>query len=669
MQSAHRNAFADQIDLGNALPLRADGRQHVFDRRKVSLRWMSGAVLTGLTSTFLMGGALFVALDGRQTLASTPDLVGASPVDPTLSVRGEARGGGTEGALRKGDRLKIADTKFANRQIMKLPTMIRAGDKDTVRMSSFVRISASLDLHKTELAAKIPAFNPSRVLAESDAGTGKVSDVNNPTIYDGMVEGEIAVKSADLPMDSPLFDADIVMASSEVERIVREQARFLAPDTVKSGNVGAGASDVMNVPSTGSGLAMELRIDVLNESYIPKASGSLDGSAGGTGLDDKMINLGGNTTLKSVLKDAQADDKMLGDILSAIAKRIDPKTIDGSYRVRLGLAKIDKSEQVKPVRVSIYNQVSHVVTVALSDEGDFVIAQEPDLDEAMNAPDDEDESAGSASDVPTLYLSLYQTALENQIPVKLIQDLVRMYSYDIDFTALVRPGDQFEVFYGLEDENDPNSATDILYTSLTVKGQTKKLYRFRSSDDGIVDYFDETGKSGKKFLMRKPMDGGVFTSGFGGRRHPILGYYRMHTGVDWAAPSGTPIFASGNGVVEDASWHNGYGRFLKITHTNGYGSGYGHLSAYAKGIDKGTRVKQGQVVAYVGSTGLSTGPHLHYEVYINGVAVDPMRVKLPRGKELDGVLLADFRRERERIDTLIAKYGHGSAKVAAANPN
>jgi murein DD-endopeptidase MepM/ murein hydrolase activator NlpD len=666
MQSPHRAHHFDQIDLGSAPPLRADGRQHVFDRRQVSLRWVSGAVLTGLTSAFLMGGALFVALDGRQTLAATPDELGVSgPVDRAFQIR---RGGdvGGGGALMKADRLKVASAQFASRQVLRLPTLTRVGDKDTVRMMPFVRVSASLALHKTELVAKIPPFNPAKFFNDSDAGTGRPSDVTNPTLYDGMVEGEMSVKTVDLPADARLFDPTVVMASTEVERIVREQARFLAPDTVRTANLGGGGDDVIAVPGTGLGSAMELRITDVNMSYFAKSDTERGGAEAGNGLQDKMINLSGATTLKSVLRDNNADDKMIGTIMGALDKsrRVNPNALDGSYRVRLGLAKIDKSDLMKPVRVSLYNQGSHVVTVALSDEDDiFVVAQEPDIDEDTAVDDDSEEALASADEVPTLYTSLYQTALENQVPEPLIRDIVKMYSYDVDLQSRVRQGDQFEVFYGLDNENDPASASEVLFTSLSVRGQMKKLYRFRSSDDGMVDYFDETGKSGKKFLMRKPMDGGVLRSGFGGRKHPILGYYRMHTGVDWAAPSGTPIYASGNGVVEEATWKGGYGRFLKITHTNGYGTGYAHLSGYAKGIEKGTRVRQGQVVAYVGTTGLSTGPHLHYEVYINGVAVDPMRVKLPRGKELDGPMLAEFRRERERIDTLMNRSG--TAKVAA----
>ena len=198
----------------------------------------------------------------------------------------------------------------------------------------------------------------------------------------------------------------------------------------------------------------------------------------------------------------------------------------------------------------------------------------------------------------------------------------------------------------------------MLYASLTLGGVTKRFYRFRTADDGIVDYYDEEGKSAKKFLMRKPMTVGVLRSGFGWRVHPILGYRRLHTGVDYAAPRGTPILAAGNGVVEKVGRTSGYGNFTLVRHTNGYETGYGHQSAFAKGIVPGARVRQGQIIGYVGSTGLSTGPHLHFEIRVNGTPVDPLRIRLPRGRVLEGDLLAGFEKERERIDTLLGSPAH-----------
>jgi murein DD-endopeptidase MepM/ murein hydrolase activator NlpD len=220
----------------------------------------------------------------------------------------------------------------------------------------------------------------------------------------------------------------------------------------------------------------------------------------------------------------------------------------------------------------------------------------------------------------------------------------------------VQPGDSFEVLYAGNDENGAaNPHNEVMFTSLTVGGETKRFYRYQTPDDGIVDYYDENGKSAKKFLLRKPVVNGIMRSGFGLRRHPLLGYTKMHTGVDWAAPTGTPIYAAGNGTIEKAGWESGYGKFVLIKHNNGYETAYGHMTAFARGIDEGTKVRQGQVIGFVGSTGLSTGSHVHFEIRINGRFVDPMRIKLPRGRELQGPALVSFERERTRIDKLMTR--------------
>ena len=184
-----------------------------------------------------------------------------------------------------------------------------------------------------------------------------------------------------------------------------------------------------------------------------------------------------------------------------------------------------------------------------------------------------------------LYQSIYETALRNKVPASVIDDMVRIYSYDVDFQRKVQPGDFFEVFFAGDDEGTTvTEKTDVLFASLTVGGETKKYYRFQTPDDSVVDYYDETGKSAKKFLVRKPVNNAIMRSGFGGRRHPILGYTKMHTGVDWSASYGTPIFASGNGVVEKVGWEGGYGKYVRLKHNNGYETAYGHMSAYAKGM-------------------------------------------------------------------------------------
>jgi murein DD-endopeptidase MepM/ murein hydrolase activator NlpD len=166
--------------------------------------------------------------------------------------------------------------------------------------------------------------------------------------------------------------------------------------------------------------------------------------------------------------------------------------------------------------------------------------------------------------------------------------------------------------------------------------------------------------------VRKPVNNAIMRSGFGGRRHPILGYVKMHTGVDWATPYGTAIFASGNGVVEKVGWEGGYGKYVRLKHNNGYETAYGHMSAYAKGMEPGKRVRQGQVIGFVGSTGMSTGAHVHYEILVNGRFVDPMRIKLPRGRSLEGPLMASFEKERDRLDAMMNNRGGAAARVSDA---
>jgi murein DD-endopeptidase MepM/ murein hydrolase activator NlpD len=245
------------------------------------------------------------------------------------------------------------------------------------------------------------------------------------------------------------------------------------------------------------------------------------------------------------------------------------------------------------------------------------------------------------------------------------EQLVKMLATDVDLQARLSQSDKIDAFFSLPDDPEkPDGESQLLYVAANFSGTTRKFYRYQAPD-GAVDYFNEDGKSAKQFLLRNPVPNGVFRSPFGMRRHPILGYSRMHTGVDWAAPRGTPIIASGNGVVEKAGWTNGYGNQTLIRHANGYVSSYSHQNAIARGVSAGQRVRQGQVIGFVGSTGLSTGPHLHYELIVNGTKVDPLRIRLPDNKALQGKELEAFKQERDRIDTLL-NNDDADTKVASS---
>ena len=237
--------------------------------------------------------------------------------------------------------------------------------------------------------------------------------------------------------------------------------------------------------------------------------------------------------------------------------------------------------------------------------------------------------------------SLYVAGIDAGLPQSTLAELIQIFSFDVDFQRDIRRGDTFDLLF---DEYSDESGRvvkpgDILLAQMVLSGKRIRLYRYETRD-GRVDYYDAKGKSVRKALLRTPIDGARISSNFGMRRHPILGYTKMHKGLDFAARRGTPIYAAGDGVVEYAGRNGGYGKYVRIRHNGTYKTAYAHMHRYSRGIRKGRRVRQGQVIGYVGSTGRSTGPHLHYEVHKSGRQVNPRSVKLPSGRKLKGRELA-----------------------------
>ncbi|NQV83705.1 MAG: M23 family metallopeptidase [Rhodospirillales bacterium] len=255
----------------------------------------------------------------------------------------------------------------------------------------------------------------------------------------------------------------------------------------------------------------------------------------------------------------------------------------------------------------------------------------------------------------TIESSLYLSGRRAGIPDRVLVELIRAYSWDVDFQRDIRTGDGFQVMYEkLYDEhgNQVHSG-DIRFAALTLSGKRHAIYR-HTTKDGTDDYFDEKGRSARKALMRTPIDGARLSSGFGKRRHPILGYNKMHRGVDFAAARGTPIYAAGNGFVVKSGRNGAYGNYVKIRHNNRYHTAYAHMRRIHKSASQGKRVKQGQIIGYVGTTGRSTGPHLHYEILVGGRRTNPMRVKMPSGRKLKGTQLETFLAARTITDERFA---------------
>ena len=251
--------------------------------------------------------------------------------------------------------------------------------------------------------------------------------------------------------------------------------------------------------------------------------------------------------------------------------------------------------------------------------------------------------------------NLYKSAVETGVEPNIIVEFARIFGFEVDFQRDIRKGDWFEILYEkFEDDNNKVRETGkIIYASMFVNGEEINLYNFKFNN--VEDYYDIKGKSITKSLMKTPINGARLSSSFGMRKHPILGYNKMHRGTDFAAPSGTPIMASGSGTVTRARWCGGGGNCVKIKHNSTYETIYAHMKAFAKGVKEGRKVKQGQIIGYVGSTGLSTGPHLHYEVIVNGKKVNSQKLKLPSGKILKGEERKEFEIDRIKIDLKLAE--------------
>ena len=660
------------IDLGHEPPLSVDGSEAaVIDRRRVSVQWFSGTILTGLCGAALIGGAVFASLDGEMTFAKVPERVEGA-------LRGAFGANDRTASLHKSDRLPPPGNSTASRNVVRVSTVTRVGNRDVMRVRPFVRISGNLSMTTSDLSSKIPPFNAQRML--SDVGTAAPAasdDPNNPEAVEP--DAEVSFITKDLATVLPKAKLAAVVALDEVLMRVRDAAnwrgsgsgvRYTALANAAADATGA-QSDLKLAYATEGNVSdpyagFETRVVPENVTLLPKTKEQI---TGGNPIGERVHVVKKGDTVASILRDQGATP----DEARAIALTLGARGRDGGLkegqkiRILMAPSGLGPAARLQPYRVIVANDATVEAVAALSDIGKYVAVDVQSMNTVAEAvsskDDDDDEDDGSGV---RLYQSIYETAMRNKVPATVIEDMVRIYSYDVDFQRKVQPGNSFDVFFAGEDEGATiTEKTEVLFASLTVGGETKKYYRFQTPDDSVVDYYDETGKSAKKFLVRKPVNNAIMRSGFGGRRHPILGYTKMHTGVDWATPYGTPIFASGNGVVEKVGWEGGYGKYVRLKHNNGYETAYGHMSAFAKGMEPGKRVRQGQVIGFVGSTGMSTGAHVHYEILVNGRFVDPMRVKLPRGRSLEGPLMASFEKERDRLDTQMNNRG-SAARVSDA---
>ena len=618
--------------------------------RELSFAWLSGTVMTGLTSVMLMGAALYVSFQGQDTFSTAYEAL-------QLLTQGQKEQAELDSNV-KGDRVRpVAQTK-SELEMVEATIRETVDGKALIRKQPFVRVRATLATAATALSENVPDYDPVAILEASDSDTTTTDQDANPEIYGAEVEGEVQIKTAALPASfvpaRAISDQGAAaFARASVENLFGDGAAAGGdgPDTGgnPAGSALAYADSSSNLRDLGvvngdgpSGVAE-------NVTVMPKTK---QADEAGPGRSERVVSLRDASFKETLLKNG-FDDMTYGMVANTLKNVLNADRMPKGTRLRILMGPSRMSDTLIPHRLSIYvpdatGAIKHAATAALTDRGNYVLGLAPP-DIAFPAEDTEEINVNN---LPTLYRSIWETARKHDISDDITSRIVSMFAYDIDLTKKITPGDSIEL---LETDKDDQGHHELLYVALKLGGTTRELFRFRT-DDGKVDFYDPDGETGKRFLNRRPLQGGGrIASRFGYRIHPIFHTRRLHSGVDLASRTGTPIYASGDGVVERAQWVSGYGKFVELKHSNGYETGYGHMSRIADGMKPGVRVRQGQIIGYVGSTGNSTGPHLHFEIKVNGRFVDPLSVKLPRDKSLSAQYDVSFKQTIAQIRDLMTR--------------
>jgi len=367
------------------------------------------------------------------------------------------------------------------------------------------------------------------------------------------------------------------------------------------------------------------------------------------------LTVGSGDTLMAMLTNAGADRRDAHAAIAEMSNVFKPRYLKPGQEIELTLRPSPSPQDpASLVSMKLVESVERDIVVHEGEEGYVAETVEHPLTVEVAAAEGVIEN------------SLFLAGETAHVPQAVLADLIQVYSFDVDFQRDIRSGDGFTVMYEeyMDENGQPVRTGNILRASMTLSGQEKLLYRFENAK-GRVDYYDPDGKSVRRALMRTPINGARLSSGFGNRKHPILGYTKMHTGTDFAAPRGTPIYAAGDGTVVWAARKGGYGNYIRIRHNGTYQTGYAHMSGFARGIHRGTRVRQGQVIGYVGTTGRSTGPHLHYEVLRNGRFINSRTMHLPSGDALKGDDLVAFRALTEKESNEFASLMGSTVQFAS----
>ena len=368
---------------------------------------------------------------------------------------------------------------------------------------------------------------------------------------------------------------------------------------------------------------------------------------------DRIVTIGKGDALGKVMQKEGVGASEVHEIIEAMGKNFNPRDLKVGQDVHMHFEPREEEGGYKLTDLRIELNPLKTVKVSRAGEGFEATLQEKEVKQVIQAQK------------AVIKNSLYGSAAKAGIPKTVVSEAIRIYSQNVDFQRDVHTGDTLEVMYETHQTEDGYVAKtgNVLYAKLTLGGRKIPLYRYENSD-GAVDFFGPDGQSTKKTLMKTPIDGARMSSGFGMRRHPVLGYGKMHKGIDFAAPTGTPIYAAGEGRIVKAGRFGSYGNYVRIRHRGDLDTAYAHMSKIANGLKPGARVRQGQIIGYVGTTGRSTGPHLHYEILVANKQVNPRGVNLPVGHALAGRDLKKFKSHVADVNSQYAAISTGAVKVA-----
>ncbi|MGA7328215.1 MAG: M23 family metallopeptidase [Rhodomicrobium sp.] len=600
-------------------------------RAIMQLKWFLSTIIVAVSGLLVIGIVIYASMhveDGGSMFGAMKraSLRALQPKSMNSHAPGKAVSVGM-----KTDKLVISSKGLTTRNLIYEQVVQRRGARDYISSKPYARLIATLATERPDNEVSIPAFNPMSLFGNETPIARK-----DQTGVELTSDPRVTVRYIEVPGGFLPREDNQELSDEEAEKLVAETDAIYAESDASLSEADMGDSGP-DSKVEGAALKSEPNTTVLYKTG--------DDEDNEDAYDRHTIVARGGESLETLIKGTGVDVVQSGLVAEALAKITRTKKLKVAEELRLALTPSAVEEGALDVaKVSLFYQGRAEATIARS-EGAYLASDKPVPPESGS-----DENQGERASV---YLSTYRAAKSQGLPNDFITKFLKVHAYDVDFKQRVRPGDGFELFYDIvQEEGAPERPGELLFAAVTIGGETHGYYRFRTPD-GVVDYYDEKGSNAKKFLMRTPVRGARLTSGFGYRRHPLLKTLRLHSGVDWAAPVGTPIMASGNGVIEVAGREGGYGNYVRIRHANGYKTAYGHMLRFAEGVAKGVKVRQGQIIGYLGNSGMSTGPHVHYEVLVNNRFTNPLSIKIPRSRQLQGRLLTEFRKEKARIDDIM----------------